>query len=368
MTVVARCGWFFLAFFLTSTAWAQTPTLEAEPIAQVPPSSPDDSPDDPLDEVVVSVARPGPKLWRVAKGDHEMWVLGTVSPVPRKMQWDAKIVEEVIAESGAVLLMPSARVNFNTGFFGGLMLLPSALGARNNPDKQKLKDVLPDADYARWLVQKKKYLGRSNSIERRRPILAAVKLYEKALRRVGLQRDDLTEKTIVRAAKKHKLKPITPITEIQINDAKQLLAEFKTESMNDNLCFTQTIGFVERDLPAAKTRAQAWADGDIEKMRNLPLTDFRTACNDAFLQSAAMKRRNVGALVQKIEDSWIKAAEQAMTDHSVSFAVLPMRQLLDADGYLAKLAAKGYTIEAPDGAQSALSNNTTSSSSSSTDD
>jgi hypothetical protein len=335
MKSAARWALLGLVIFFVAPSYAQTSQ---------------EIPEDPLDEVVVSVARPGPKLWRVAKGDHEMWVLGTVSPVPRKMQWDASIVEGVIAEAGAVLLVPSAKITFNTGFFGGLMLLPSALGARNNPDKQKLKDVIPAADYARWLVQKKKYL-RGNGIERRRPILAAAKLYEKALRRVGLQRDNVTMKLIMRAAKKRRLKPITPTTEFKINDPKQLLAEVKTESINDRLCFTETLSFVERDLPSVKARALAWADGDISKMRSLPLTDFRSACTDAFLQSAAMKRRNVGGIVQQIEDSWMKAAEQVLADQKVSFAVLPMSQLLEADGYLAKLAAKGYVVEAPDGAE-----------------
>jgi hypothetical protein len=37
--------------------------------------------------VVVSGAQPGPGLWKVAKGDHVMWVLGTQSPLPKHMQW-----------------------------------------------------------------------------------------------------------------------------------------------------------------------------------------------------------------------------------------------------------------------------------------
>jgi hypothetical protein len=50
-----------------------------------------------LPMVVVSGVQPGPGLWKVSKGDHVMWVLGTLSPLPRDMQWQAQEVEQVIA-------------------------------------------------------------------------------------------------------------------------------------------------------------------------------------------------------------------------------------------------------------------------------
>ena len=43
--------------------------------------------------------------------------------------------------------------------------------------------------------------------------------------------------------------------------------------------------------------------------------------------------------------SWINAAEAALANNTVSFAYLPMEELLKPDGYLAALAAKGYTVE-----------------------
>jgi hypothetical protein len=39
----------------------------------------------PPQEVEVTGERPGPRLWRVSKADHVIWLLGTLDPLPRRM-------------------------------------------------------------------------------------------------------------------------------------------------------------------------------------------------------------------------------------------------------------------------------------------
>ena len=43
-----------------------------------------------------------------------------------------------------------------------------------------------------------------------------------------------------------------------------------------------------------------------------------------------------------------RAAEAALNKNAVTFATLDMKDLLGANGFLAKLKAKGYTVLAPD--------------------
>ena len=43
-----------------------------------------------LDEVLVTGERPGPAMWKVSKGDHTLWIMGTLSPLPSKMTWRSK--------------------------------------------------------------------------------------------------------------------------------------------------------------------------------------------------------------------------------------------------------------------------------------
>ncbi|HEU4602733.1 MAG TPA: TraB/GumN family protein, partial [Steroidobacteraceae bacterium] len=92
--------------------------------------------DDSVEQLLVTGEQPGPGLWKVSKGDHVLWILGSSSPVPKRMQWHSKEVEEVIAESQEVI--GSVQVKIDIGFFRGLLLLPSALGARKNPDGKEL--------------------------------------------------------------------------------------------------------------------------------------------------------------------------------------------------------------------------------------
>src|SRR5688572_26911848 len=52
-----------------------------------------------VEPVVVSGALPGPGMWKVRKGEHTLYVLGTMSPVPRGMDWTSGDVEKVLAEA-----------------------------------------------------------------------------------------------------------------------------------------------------------------------------------------------------------------------------------------------------------------------------
>src|SRR5690242_8623754 len=102
-------------------------------------AAPTPSPTEPMDEVVVSGEQPGPGLWKVSKGTHTLWILGTLTPLPQKMTWRSREVENVVAKSNEVIGQES--VSPNIGFFRGISLLPSLLRARYNPNGATLKDV-----------------------------------------------------------------------------------------------------------------------------------------------------------------------------------------------------------------------------------
>ena len=101
-----------------------------------------------------------------------MWILGTLSPLPKNMHWQPKEVEAAIASAQAVLDPPRVNVNANLGFFGKLTLLPSLVGVRDNPDHKTLQQVVPPDLYARWIALKTKYFGagRGRNIESWRPL------------------------------------------------------------------------------------------------------------------------------------------------------------------------------------------------------
>ena len=52
-----------------------------------------------IEEVTVIGERAGPGLWKVRNGDNTLYILGTLSPLPKKMTWRSREVENVLARA-----------------------------------------------------------------------------------------------------------------------------------------------------------------------------------------------------------------------------------------------------------------------------
>lgn len=300
-----------------------------------------------LAAVEVSGAQPGPGMWKVSKGDHVMWVLGTLSPLPREMEWQSRDVEQVMAEAQGVLDPPMIAFGADIGFFGQLALVPSLLGVRKNPDDAVLQEVVPPEAYARWLPLKARYLGRDRGVEKMRPIFAAMELYEAAIDKSGLVRSGVIGPVLEKAVKRHGIKRTRPRLEVSVAKPRSALREFRRARLSDLECFDKTLLHLERDLDSMMARGTAWATGDIELLRSLPQGDQNQACEDAAMLSDIALKLGPANPRADLEKLWLDAASKALATNRVTFATLPMREVLKADGYLAKLALRGYRVEAP---------------------
>ena len=230
-----------------------------------------DAPPVELDEVLVTGEQPGPGMWRISSGDHELWILGTLSPLPKKMTWRSRHAEEIIARSQEVISPPT--VSYSVGFFKGLTLVPTVLHARKNSDGQTLKDVLPPDLYPRWLALKEKYLGRGEGVERLRPSLAAHELYVHALDDSGLSSQNVVWDTVVKAAGRQGI-PVTPVNlELKDDNPKETVRQFQQIARDpDVACLTSTIERLETDLQSMRLRANRWALGDLDGLSKMPVS------------------------------------------------------------------------------------------------
>jgi hypothetical protein len=306
-----------------------------------------------LETVLVSGEQPGPGMWKVSKGDNVLWIVGVQSPMPKKMTWRAKKVEATVANSQEVLGQPSASVSLKQiGYFRALTLIPSAMESVKNPDGATLREILPAGVYTRWVALRSKYIGEyqddDNDLERSRPMFAAGKLYREAIAKGGMTFTSPVTAVINDAAKKHNVK-VTPVTITPPTDnARSAINELKKTRLADLDCFTKTIERIETDLQAMRLRANAWATGDINAIRALPVNDQRAACEAAIRDAGFVKTLGVQDLPAQIEAAWMNAAEAALTKNKSTVATLSMPQLLTPNGYLSKLKAKGYLVEEPD--------------------
>lgn len=298
--------------------------------------------------VVVEGEQPGPGLWLVRKGSHDLYILGTLRPLPMKLQWRSAQVRQVLAQAQEVIRMRGVQIDADVGFFKGLLLMPKLLGARNNPDDRRLQQVVSPASYARWQVLKARYIGSDGGVEKRRPLFAAQELYSAAMKKSGLDTHDLAWPVVAEAIKAHG-PTVTVVREsIVIRDPKPLLKEWSKTTLDDLACFDSTMTHIETDLDAMRARANAWATGDIDALRALPPAFRWEACSNAITEAGIGKRLGYGDAQRKLRAKWLAAAEAALARNTVSFAALSLNDLLGPDGYLAALEAKGYAVIAPD--------------------
>src|ERR1700690_175397 len=96
----------------------------------------------PLEQINVVGERPGPRLWKVTKGDHVLWLLGTLNHLPRRMTWRSGEVESALGESQE-LLISGPSVSAGVGPIGAIRLYVQWRRTQRNPDHLKLDVWLP---------------------------------------------------------------------------------------------------------------------------------------------------------------------------------------------------------------------------------
>jgi hypothetical protein len=302
-----------------------------------------------IDEVVVTGEQPGPGLWQVTRPDrpdgHVLWVLGNHSPLPDGFEWKSREVESVIATSQEVLAPPS--VNASVGPLGGITLLPSLIGVRRNPDGARLAEILPADLYARWLPLKRRYLGDDDEVERWRPLFAANELYEAALDERRLVPYEGVWPQVRKIARRQRVPVREPEIELKVRKARAAIRQFKTVPLDDIECFARTLQRLEVDLDLVRDRANAWAVGDVARLRRLAPVERASACIGVVLESAFVRERGYSDVIDRARTAWLEAAEASLAANASTLAVISIEEIFKPDGLFARLRQKGYLVIDP---------------------
>src|SRR5277367_51462 len=104
-----------------------------------------------LDEVVVTGERAGPGMWHVHRGAANVWLLGSISPLPRDITWRSKQVETVLESTSQVLVQKPLEISVPRILW---MLIADRKFLMVGGGK-RLKDVLPPDLYARFGAQRR---------------------------------------------------------------------------------------------------------------------------------------------------------------------------------------------------------------------
>jgi uncharacterized protein YbaP (TraB family) len=288
-----------------------------------------------MDDVVVTGERTGPGMWRVHHGAAQVWILGSLSPLPKGITWRSKQVEQVLDGTGQVLVQKP----FEIGIARILWLLITERSALMVRGGKRLKDVLPPDLHARFAAQRAKYADDPDKWERFRPLIAAAFLQREAFHHVGLSTRLDIGAAVRTLAKEHKVR----VEEMKIAGVGDVMDALKSlPPAAENACVAASLVTVERDLPRLLERAQAWANGNVERLAKLREPEEVDECREAL-------DKGVGAaeLIARMRRTWLAAIEKYLQSEGQTMAVVNMDLLLEPGGLLDELRAKGYEVDAP---------------------
>jgi uncharacterized protein YbaP (TraB family) len=320
-----------------SLALAAAAGLGAQPPAAGPAAP---SAEAPLAEVVVEGQHEGPRMWTVRRRDHVLWILGTVTPLPKRMVWQPDAVRAVLQQSQEVVpAWPTYGIGANP--FTALRVFIQWRRMQKPPDHLPLKETLPPQLYARVEALEARYDPHDRHLEELRPMLAAERLMTRVLDASGLALRNEVQKQVLELAREQgvrirqdKLKIDDPVNVLKDVGATPLSAEVA--------CLDAVVTRLETDLGPMQARARAWALGDVDTLRQLPHPDDRTACIAAVSTS-----ERVRALIARAQDDWLVVVEDSLAHNRGTLAVQSMDRLLGEHGALAVLKERGYEVEGP---------------------
>ena len=320
-----------MAALAAAPSWAADALASATAESSTPPG---------IEEVEVTGVHPGPGLWRVTRGDHVLWLLGTIDPLPRKMEWKSQEVESVLSEAQELVYeQPSVNVHGNPitwirAYFDWRHVQTIA-------GDETLKDWISPDSYSRFTALEARFDPHDRRTEKLRPVFAALRLYGRALEASNLTPGDQTEQAVLKLAHKHHVRIRQP--KLTIDDPRGLILQLGEISRAAHAqCLQAIIERLETDLEPMKVAARAWAVGDVGALRKLPYPKDIEVCTDSVASSPRLKE-----LVSEAKSGWDSELDAALARNRTTLAMQSVYDLLSPMGTLAKLQAKGYQLEGP---------------------
>ena len=288
-----------------------------------------------VDEIVVTAERAGPGMWHVHRDAANVWILGSISPLPRDITWRSKQVESVLESTSQVLVQKPIEISVPRILW---MLIADRKVLMVGGGK-RLKDVLPPDLHARFAAQRSKVTDDKDKWERYRPIIAAAFLQQAAFHQVNLSmRLDLGA-ALRNLAKKHGVR----VEEIKVAGVSDMLEALKTmPAATEHICVEASLSTVESGLPRLVERAQAWASGNVERIESTPELKEVDACRNALDAG-----KGAFDVIGRIRQTWLDSIERNLRSPGTTIAVINLDLLLERGGLLDRLRAKGYAIDAP---------------------
>lgn len=297
----------------------------------------DDAEEPDIEVVLVQGYQPGPGLWKVSSGDHVLWILGEVSPYPRKVKWKSTKFDRRLRQSQELLVDFSGYWRADRGDRAAYAR------AEKLPEGVTLKDVVSPELYLR--VEKTAQAFGAAELEGLHPFAATNRLVMSAMNKLDLDgfsarfaAEDLGQRRHIRTT-------IFDMPELAFTDRLK-----NWQDASNVACLERLVAAIDDGGAGVKRLANAWSVGNVGALRKLvPEFSFSRDGFRADECAAAMHggERQARVYKERRTQSWVQEAERALRENRSTMAVVLMSELFAPDGYLAALREKGYEVVEP---------------------
>ncbi len=284
-----------------------------------------------IETVIVSAKSSGPALWHVARGDSEVWILGTVQPLPKGLKWNSDRIGALMRGAHSLLLPPRGQV----GLFEGAWFLLTGMGTIEQPDGTMLEASLPEPLRGRFAAARAAVHQDADRYEKFLPAIAALMLESDFWKA-----NDFSMTSVQKIVELLAAQAAVPAHPIATYPAMDVIHDVPKMSVAANrACLEYALSDIDIQSAHAVAAAQAWAVGDLAGVE----ANYSEIKLDACLQQNSA----YAVLREKAIGDTANAITGALNRSGKTFVVIPMGILLRKGGVLERLKAAGLTITEP---------------------
>jgi len=284
-----------------------------------------------IETVVVTAKKPGPAFWHVVSGKSEVWILGTLGPVPEDLNWDTGRLEYLLQGAKVLLLPPRGQV----GPLEGIWFLITSGDVLRQPDGTLLESTLPPPLKARFVAMRNSLHKDSDDYSEYKASVAGF-----MLERDFLRANDLNGAQPLKTIEGVAERATVPSRRVATYEALDVIKEVPSLSNTGNwACMKDSLDDIDVMAQHARLAAQAWATGDLDGIK-ANYSDPKAL--DCLGQSASFSK----LWARSVNDT-LSAVNTALKTPGKTVAVVGIGELLRKNGLVDRLKAEGFAVEGP---------------------
>lgn len=284
-----------------------------------------------METVVVTAKKPGPAFWHVVNGKSEVWILGTLGPVPEDLKWDTGRLEYFLSGAKVLLLPPRGQV----GPLEGIWFLITSGDVLRQPDGTVLESTLPGPLKARFVAARASLHKDADDYAEYKASVAGF-----ILERDFLRANDLSGSQPLKTIEQLAERATVPSRRVATYEALDVIKEVPSLSNAGNwACMKDALDDIEVMAKHARPAAEAWATGDLDGVK-AHYSDPKAL--DCLGQSASFSK----LWARSVSDT-LSALNAALKSPGKTIAVVSIGELLRKNGIVDRLKAEGFTVEGP---------------------